>query len=242
MEQEHRRRPRYKGTHPRTFQEKYKEHDPEKYRADVEKIIESGKTPAGMHIPILVDEILEVLQIRPGQVGYDATLGYGGHTRRMLEQLQGQGHLYATDVDAAEMEKTRARLEKLGYGPELLTVRRMNFADADQVAPGVLFDFVLADLGVSSMQIDDPARGFTFKQDGPPGPAAGPVRRRHRGGAAAPALSGGAGRPADGKRRRALRRPHREGRHPGVPPGRHGGHHPPALRPHRGCPLLPPRR
>ena len=167
MEQEHRRRPRYKGTHPRTFQEKYKEHDPEKYRADVEKIIESGKTPAGMHIPILVDEILEVLQIRPGQVGYDATLGYGGHTARMLEQLQGQGHLYATDVDTVEMEKTRARLEKLGYGPELLTIRHMNFADADQVAPGVLFDFVLADLGVSSMQIDDPARGFTFREDGP---------------------------------------------------------------------------
>ena len=144
MEQEHKRRPRYKGTHPRTFQEKYKEHDPEKYRSDVEKIIESGKTPAGMHIPILVDEILEVLQIQPGQTGYDATLGYGGHTRRMLAQLQGQGHLYATDVDPIEMEKTRA-----------------------QVAPGVLFDFVLADLGVSSMQIDDPARGFTFKQDGP---------------------------------------------------------------------------
>ncbi len=92
MEQEHKRRPRYKGTHPRTFQEKYKEHDPEKYRSDVEKIIESGKTPAGMHIPILVDEILEVLQIQPGQTGYDATLGYGGHTRRMLAQLQGQGH------------------------------------------------------------------------------------------------------------------------------------------------------
>ena len=167
MEQEHRRRPRYKGTHPRTFQEKYKEHDPEKYRADVEKIIGSGKTPAGMHIPILVDEILEVLQIRPGQVGYDATLGYGGHTRRMLEQLQGQGHLYATDVDAAEMEKTRSRLAAAGYGPEILTIQHRNFADVDRVAPGVLFDFVLADLGVSSMQIDDPARGFTFKQDGP---------------------------------------------------------------------------
>ena len=167
MEQEHKRRPRYRGTHPRTFQEKYKERDPEKYRADVEKVIASGKTPAGMHIPILVDEILEVLQIRPGQVGYDATLGYGGHTRKMLEQLQGQGHLYATDVDAAEMEKTRARLTAAGYGPEILTVRHMNFADVDQVAPGVLFDFVLADLGVSSMQIDDPARGFTFKQDGP---------------------------------------------------------------------------
>lgn len=107
MEQEHKRRPRYKGTHPRTFQEKYKEHDPERYRSDVEKIIESGKTPAGMHIPILVDEILEVLQIQPGQVGYDATLGYGGHTRRMLERLQGRGHLYATDVDTVEMEKTR---------------------------------------------------------------------------------------------------------------------------------------
>lgn len=89
MEQEHKRRPRYKGTHPRTFQEKYKEHDPEKYRSDVEKIIESGKTPAGMHIPILVDEILEVLQIQPGQTGYDATLGYGGHTRRMLARLPG---------------------------------------------------------------------------------------------------------------------------------------------------------
>ncbi len=167
MEQEHKRRPRYKGTHPRTFQEKYKEHDPEKYRSDVEKIIESGKTPAGMHIPILVDEILEVLQIQPGQTGYDATLGYGGHTRRMLAQLQGQGHLYATDVDPIEMEKTRARLASAGFRPELLTIQHRNFADVDQVAPGVLFDFVLADLGVSSMQIDDPTRGFTFKQDGP---------------------------------------------------------------------------
>ena len=167
MEQEHKRRPRYKGTHPRTFQEKYKEHNPEKYRSDVEKIIASGKTPAGMHIPILVDEILDVLQIQPGQVGYDATLGYGGHTRKMLEQLQGRGHLYATDVDTVEMKKTRARLAAAGYGPEILTIQHRNFADVDQVAPGVLFDFVLADLGVSSMQIDDPARGFTFKQDGP---------------------------------------------------------------------------
>ena len=90
MEQEHKRRVRYKGTHPRNFREKYKELDPEKYGADVDKIIQSGKTPAGMHIPIMVEEILEVLDIRPGQVGYDATLGYGGHTRKMLERLQGQ--------------------------------------------------------------------------------------------------------------------------------------------------------
>lgn len=167
MEQEHRRRVRYQGTHPRSFGEKYKELAPEKYRADVEKVLQCGKTPAGMHIPILVEEILDVLEIQPGQIGLDATLGYGGHTRKMLEKLQGQGHLYATDVDPIESEKTRTRLEAAGYGPDILTIRRINFAQLDQVAPGVLFDFVLADLGVSSMQIDDPARGFTFKYDGP---------------------------------------------------------------------------
>ncbi len=167
MEQEHKRRVRYKGTHPRNYREKYKELHPEQYQADVEKILQSGKTPAGMHIPILAEEILEILRIQPGQTGYDATLGYGGHTRRMLEQLQGRGHLYATDVDPVESEKTRARLADLGYGPEILTIRRMNFADVDQVAPGTAFDFVLADLGVSSMQIDNPERGFTFKYDGP---------------------------------------------------------------------------
>lgn len=167
MEQEHKRRVRYKGTHPRNYREKYKELNPEKYQDDVEKIIQSGKTPAGMHIPIMVEEILSFLDIQPGQVGLDATLGYGGHTRRILERLQGQGHLYATDVDPIESEKTRARLEALGFGPEILTIRRMNFAQLDQVAPGQQFDFVLADLGVSSMQIDNPDRGFTFKQDGP---------------------------------------------------------------------------
>ena len=167
MEQEHKRRVRYKGTHPRNYREKYKELQPEKYQADVEKIIQSGKTPAGMHISIMVEEILDFLQIRPGQTGLDATLGYGGHSRKMLERLQGQGHLYATDVDPIESEKTRQRLADAGFGPEILTIRRMNFADLDQVAPGVKFDFAMADLGVSSMQIDNPERGFTFKQDGP---------------------------------------------------------------------------
>ena len=166
-EQEHKRRVRYSGTHPRRFEEKYKELNPEKYAADVEKIRESGKTPAGTHIPIMVQEILDFLQIQPGQIGLDATLGYGGHTRKMLEQLQGKGHLYATDVDPIESEKTTARLRALGFGEDILTVRRMNFADLDKVAPDQKFDFVLADLGVSSMQIDDPKRGFTFKQDGP---------------------------------------------------------------------------
>lgn len=167
MEQEHKRRVRYKGTHPRHYQEKYKELQPEKYQADVEKILRGGRTPAGTHVPICVNEILKFLHIQPGQVGLDATLGYGGHTQRMLERLEGQGHLYATDVDPIESEKTKARLAALGYGPEILTVRRMNFADLDQVASGEKFDFVLADLGVSSMQIDNPERGFTFKYDGP---------------------------------------------------------------------------
>ena len=167
QEPAHKRRVRYKGTHPRNYKDKYKELAPEKYKEDVSAIIARGRTPAGMHIPIMVNEILDILQIRPGQTGYDATLGYGGHTCKMLEQLDGQGHLYATDIDPVESAKTQARLAGLGYGPELLTIRHMNFSQMDQVAPGVLFDFVLADLGVSSMQIDNPARGFTFKHDGP---------------------------------------------------------------------------
>lgn len=158
---------RYKGTHPRKFSEKYKELNPEKYQQDVEKIIRQGKTPAGMHISIMVEEILDFLQIQPGQIGYDATLGYGGHTKRILECLKGKGHMYATDVDPIESEKTKERLAALGYGEDILTIKRMNFAELDKVAPGVKFDFVLADLGVSSMQIDNPERGFTFKHDGP---------------------------------------------------------------------------
>lgn len=164
--QEHKRRERYRGTHPRNYKEKYKELNPEKYRGDVEKIISRGQTPAGMHISIMVDEILSVLDIKPGQVGMDATLGYGGHTQKMLEKLQGSGHLYATDIDPIESEKTKKRLAGLGYGEEILTIRRINFAEIDRVADEK-FDFVLADLGVSSMQIDNPERGFTFKYDGP---------------------------------------------------------------------------
>jgi 16S rRNA (cytosine1402-N4)-methyltransferase len=165
---EHKRRVRYKGTHPHTYQEKYKELDPTRYAADVAHITESGKTPAGTHIPICVQEILDFLQIQPEQSGLDATLGYGGHTQKMLEQLGGKGHLTAIDADPIELEKTEARLRALGYDSSILTVRQMNFADIDRLgAEGARFDFVLADLGVSSMQIDNPARGFSFKYDGP---------------------------------------------------------------------------
>lgn len=167
-QQEHKRRVRYSGTHPKRFEEKYKELNPEKYRDTVEKVISKGSTPAGMHIPICVREILDFLQIVPGQKGLDATLGYGGHTGEMLKCLKGRGHLYALDADPVESVKTKERLEKQGYGPEILTVRLMNFADIDRlVSETGPFDFVLADLGLSSMQIDNPDRGFTFKNDGP---------------------------------------------------------------------------
>lgn len=216
----HKRRVRYKGTHPRAFEEKYKEHDPEKYADTVARVIEKGSTPAGMHIPIMVKEILDFLQIRPGQKGLDATLGYGGHTRKMLEKLTEvsgtseltgevhikddvqtkgdswknpeensednsrdnsednseevfrekapEGHLYALDVDPIEIVKTGERLQKAGYGEEILTILQQNFANLEAVAKEYgPFDFMLADLGVSSMQIDDPKRGFSYKADGP---------------------------------------------------------------------------
>ncbi len=164
----HKRRVRYKGTHPRRFEEKYKELNPEKYADTIEHVIQKGGTPAGMHISIMVKEILDFLQIRPGQKGLDATLGYGGHTRAMLEQLQGEGHIYGLDVDPIESVKTKKRLEDLGFGEDIMTVRQMNFADIDQIAEEAgPFDFILADLGVSSMQIDNPERGFSYKFDGP---------------------------------------------------------------------------
>jgi 16S rRNA (cytosine1402-N4)-methyltransferase len=167
-EPKHQRRIRYKGTHPKNFKEKYKELQPEKYADDVAKIIEKGKTPAGMHISICVKEILEFLQITPGQIGLDATLGYGGHTLEMLKCLNSKGRLYALDVDPFELPRTKERLARLGYGPEILEIRQMYFASIDQIAyeSGPL-NFVLADLGVSSMQIDNPDRGFSFKSEGP---------------------------------------------------------------------------
>jgi len=162
------RRMRYKGTHPKSFKEKYKELNPENFSEDVEKVMQQGRTPAGMHRSICMNEILEFLNIKPGQIGMDATLGYGGHSLEMLKCLIPNGHLYATDVDPFELPKTRDRLAALGYGPEVLTIKKMNFSGIDLIAEeaGPL-NFVLADLGVSSMQIDNPDRGFSFKIDGP---------------------------------------------------------------------------
>ena len=168
QEPKHQRRPRYKGTHPKAYKDKYKELQPEKYADTVEKVMQKGSTPAGMHRSICVNEILDFLAIKPGQIGLDATLGFGGHTQAMLQCLEGQGHLYATDVDAIELPRTQKRLEDNGYGPEILTIRHLNFSQIDEIArESEPLDFVLADLGVSSMQIDNPERGFSFKFEGP---------------------------------------------------------------------------
>jgi len=136
-EKKHKRRVRYKGTHPRRFEEKYKELNPEKYGDTIQKVISKGSTPAGMHISICVKEILEFFDIQPGQKGLDATLGYGGHTRKMLEKLQGKGHIYALDVDPIESVKTEKRLHDAGFGEDILTIKHINFANIDQVAEEV---------------------------------------------------------------------------------------------------------
>ncbi len=163
------RRVRYKGTHPRRFQDKYKELNADVQGLEVQKVRARGHTPAGTHRPICVGEILEILAPQPGETGLDATLGFGGHASEILPRLRPGGRLFALDVDPIELPRTAARLRAAGFGEDLLLVRRMNFAGLPHLRPeiGAGFDFVLADLGVSSMQIDNPARGFTYKAEGP---------------------------------------------------------------------------
>jgi 16S rRNA (cytosine1402-N4)-methyltransferase len=166
----HRRRPRYAGKYPRRFGEKYKEHQPEQYPDTVRKVLASGKTPAGAHVPILIAEILEALDPQPGETAVDCTLGYGGHARAILQRLQPDGKLLGLDVDPLELPKTEARMRRLGFGPDVFVVRRSNFAGlpAALAAEGLAgADCLLADLGVSSMQLDTPGRGFSFKTPGP---------------------------------------------------------------------------
>lgn len=160
------RRERYSGKYPKTFKEKYKEQQPEKYKEIIAHVIEKGNTPAGMHRSIMVDEILSFLDIKAGQVGLDATLGFGGHSKAMLEKLNHTGHLYGIDIDPIELPKTNQRLKDFGFTEKDFTLHNLNFKDLDLIdVKG--FDFIIADLGVSSMQIDDPERGFTFKYEGP---------------------------------------------------------------------------
>jgi len=161
------RRPRYSGKNPRSFHEKYKELAPEKYASEVEKILASGKTPAGMHRPIMVDEVIEVLRPAPGDLAVDCTLGRGGHARAILERVVPGGRLIGCDVDPLELPRTESHLRALGFGPDVFEAHRTNFAGVSKTLQGHLADVVLADLGVSSMQLDNPERGFSYKEDGP---------------------------------------------------------------------------
>jgi len=164
----HQRRPRYRGKNPRRFEDKYKEHGGD--AVTIAKVIAAGKTPVGTHRPIMVAEILATLAPQPGNIAVDCTLGHGGHAQEILARISPGGKLLGLDADPVELPKTEARLHALGFGAEVFTAHRSNFAGLPQVLaaqnlPGA--DLILADLGVSSMQIDDPARGFSVKHNGP---------------------------------------------------------------------------
>lgn len=164
------RRKRYSGKNPRRFDEKYKEHDPARHAETIAKVLASGKTPAGSHVPILVDECLDALVLHPGMTGLDCTLGYGGHAEKILERITPGGFLLGLDQDPLELPKTESRLRSVGYTPDTFAAVRSNYAGiAKALATNgiVAADFIFADLGCSSMQFDDPTRGFSFKHDGP---------------------------------------------------------------------------
>jgi len=168
------RRVRYSGKNPRNFAEKYKELDPDFDPETIAKVIAAGKTPAGQHRPILVDEVLQALAPIDGERGADVTFGYGGHSEAILNKLRSDGNsgqLLALDVDAVQLPRTEKRLRDLGYSEDELIVRRSNYAGLSAALAQIGWtdgvDFLLADLGLSSMQIDNPARGFSYKHDGP---------------------------------------------------------------------------
>lgn len=166
----HRRRPRYPGKNPRRFEDKYKEHAPQTYPETIARVLASGKTPAGTHVPIMVPEILDALQPRPGEFAVDCTLGYGGHASTVLERLAPDGHLLGLDVDPEELSRTEERLHEAGFTSEQISVMKSNFAGVGAAISKVGrcgADVILADLGVSSMQLDNPQRGFSTKLDGP---------------------------------------------------------------------------
>jgi len=177
-----RRRPRYPGTHPRKFSEKYKEQDPDSFPEIQVHVAAQGRTPAGTHIPVLLGEVVAALNPQPGDVVADCTLGYGGHAMEFLKRIGPTGTLLGLDVDAAQLARTRDRLLAAVTGftandPERATqwrsrihIHRSHFAGLGKQMTALAlsgFDIIYADLGVSSMQIDDPDRGFSYKHDGP---------------------------------------------------------------------------
>jgi 16S rRNA (cytosine1402-N4)-methyltransferase len=119
------------------------------------------------HIPVLLDEVLQYLNPQPGGRFIDATFGAGGHARELLERTSPGGRVLAIDQDESAIERGRTSLES--YGSRLVFAKT-NFRDIAVIAPGNGFaepDGILADIGVSSMMLDDAQRGFSFMRDGP---------------------------------------------------------------------------
>ena len=133
----HKRRVRYAGTHPRRFEEKYKELDPARHAQELAKVMARGQTPAGMHRPILVDEIVAALRAQPGEVGLDATLGWGGHGQALLERVAPGGRLFGIDVDPLQLPRTEARLRALGHDEAALVVQQEMLLQKAAVAVAV---------------------------------------------------------------------------------------------------------
>ncbi len=161
------RRPRYSGTHPKKFNQKYKERNARAYPHLHRRLRAKGKTPAGTHVPIMVAEIMATLKPKPGEILADCTLGYGGHASHFAQHLGPSGRLIGFEVDGPELEKTRERLQDIETD---LTVYRKNYAGITSVMHEEKltgFDIIFADIGVSSMQIDDPSRGISYKHKGP---------------------------------------------------------------------------
>jgi len=161
------RRARYRGTHPRRFDQRYKELQPQKYPGIHKHIRAQGRTPAGTHVPVLMAEVMETLMPAPGELVVDCTLGFAGHARGFLQRTAPDGRLIGLDVDGEQLERARETLVSFG---ERVTLHRGNFAGLPKAlaAAGVeSTDIIFADLGISSMQIDDPARGLSYKHDGP---------------------------------------------------------------------------
>lgn len=121
-------------------------------------------TAHGEHRPVMLSEVLVVLDPKPGQVVVDCTLGFAGHAADLLRRVGPEGKLIALDLDADNLARAEPKLAEVGFPFEL---HHANFAGLPGVLAGRQVDALIADLGMSSMQVDDRERGFSFMRDGP---------------------------------------------------------------------------
>ncbi|MGA7648443.1 MAG: 16S rRNA (cytosine(1402)-N(4))-methyltransferase RsmH [Terriglobales bacterium] len=136
------------------------------------------------HVPVLLKEAIDFLAVKPGGTYLDATVGLGGHSYEIAKRLGAPGHLIGFDKDAAALEQARRLLSSAGVSPATsgvtgvlarqttegcpeITLIQGSFAEAGERVAPMSVDGILADLGVSSLQLGDPARGFSFQAEGP---------------------------------------------------------------------------